>query len=454
MTEDKRFIEVSFPIKEVGEESAREKYIRRGNISAIHIWWARKPLSVSRATNYASLISAPKNIEEWKETRKFIIELSKWDNSLKKSIINKARENILIYFKGSPPKVLDPFGGGGSIPLEAARLGCETYSNDYNPISVFIQKATLEYPKNFELRQEWGELNLQRSNKLFSDVHKWARIILENVSKEIQQYYPKDSDNSIPVGYIWSRTVICQNPSCCVEIPLIRQFWLSKRVNNVALYMYTENKKILFKIIGDAYESFPSNYNPSKGTIEKAIVTCPVCGNVIDDKELRKIFQDGKSSQKMIAVVLQSNKSGKKFRIATENDLETYKKVKSNLESKRKLFLDRYGIDPIPDELIPTPCHDVDRPPMYGMLRWGDLFNDRQKLALIKFTEEILEIYPIMSNEYKDKLYVNTIYNILNLALDKLIMFSSSNCTWKPTTTQVISAFLGRQAIPMTWDYF
>jgi len=141
LKQDTRFIEESFPVKEVSEESAREKNIRHGHISTLHIWWARRPLASSRATAYAALIPAidiKTDSDEWGEKRQFIINLCKWENSLDERNIERARKEILDANNGIPPKVLDPFGGGGSIPLEALRLGCETYSNDYNPVAVLI----------------------------------------------------------------------------------------------------------------------------------------------------------------------------------------------------------------------------------------------------------------------------------------------------------------------------
>src|SRR3990172_6863323 len=154
---NRRFIEESFPVKEVSIESAKEKSIRHGHISTLHIWWARRPLASSRATNYAALIPAPDNVDEWNKTRQFIIDFSKWENSLNPTLIEKAREDILKANGGKPPKVLDPFGGGGAIPLEALRLGCETYSNDLNPVAVLIQKCTLEYPQKYGRQREKGE---------------------------------------------------------------------------------------------------------------------------------------------------------------------------------------------------------------------------------------------------------------------------------------------------------
>jgi len=146
---DRRFIEESFPVKEVSVESAKEKNIRHGHISTLHIWWARRPLASSRATSYAALIPAPKDIDEWNSKRQFIINFSKWENSLNQSMIERARADILKANNGKPPKVLGPFGGGGFIPLEALRLGCEVYSGDLNPVAVLIQKCTLEYPQKY-----------------------------------------------------------------------------------------------------------------------------------------------------------------------------------------------------------------------------------------------------------------------------------------------------------------
>ncbi|MEM3791021.1 MAG: DUF1156 domain-containing protein, partial [Thermoproteota archaeon] len=145
----KSFIESDFPVKEVSDESVREKNIRHGHISTLHIWWARKPLASSRASIYATLTPEPKNEEERLKRAQFIGNLSKWENSDNKTLIELARNEILMVNNGKPPKVLDPFAGGGSIPLEALRLGCETYASDLNPVAVLILKCTLEYQQKY-----------------------------------------------------------------------------------------------------------------------------------------------------------------------------------------------------------------------------------------------------------------------------------------------------------------
>ncbi len=197
----RRFIEESFPIKEISEESAKEKNIRHGHISTLHIWWARRPLASSRATSYAALIPAPKDPIEWNKTRNFIINLAKWENSLKNSIIEKARRDILSANDGKPPRILDPFAGGGSIPLEALRLGCEAHALEYNPVAVLILKCTLEYPQKYT-KQEQDLLKKESKNPLIKDVKRWGDWVLEEAKKEIGKFYPNDEDDSIPVGYI------------------------------------------------------------------------------------------------------------------------------------------------------------------------------------------------------------------------------------------------------------
>ena len=285
----KRFIEESFPVKEVSAESAHEKNIRRGHISTLHIWWARRPLASSRATAYASLTPPPKDTEEWNQKRNFISELSKWDNSLNSHLIDRARKEILEANGDVPPKVLDPFGGGGAIPLEALRLGCETYSNDLNPVAVLIQKCTLEYPQKYGRPRETEAEDMLSGvvlrNPLLEDVKKWGGWVLAEAKEELEKCYPQEEDGSISIGYIWARTIPCQNPSCGAEIPLMRQFWLAnKPKKKVALYPYVENGDLIFKIVGDGYEPMPNGFDPSKGTVSRAVAVCPVCGGVVETK--------------------------------------------------------------------------------------------------------------------------------------------------------------------------
>ena len=307
MNQDKRLIEETFPVKEISVESGRERYIRQGHISTLHIWWARRPLASSRTTAYSALVPPPKDIKEWSQKRDFIRDLSKWENSLDPHLIGKARKEILEANDGVPPKVLDPFGGGGSLPLEALRLGCDTYSNDLNPVAVLIQKCTLEYPQRYNKLPEDTDKGTRfgkvMKNPLLEDIKKWGTWVLSEAKKELGRFY-EEEDSSMPDGWLWARTLPCQNLSCSVDIPLMRQFWLAKKAKKkVALYPYVENKKVEFKIVGDGYEDKPDDFDPTKGTISRAVAMCPICGTTIDAKTTRKLFQEGKAGQRMVVVV-------------------------------------------------------------------------------------------------------------------------------------------------------
>lgn len=459
MISDQRFIEETFPVKEVSVESAKEKSIRHGHICTLHIWWARRPLASSRTTNYAALIPSLPDIDEWNKKRQFIIDFSKWENSLNKTMIKQTREDILKNNDGTPPKVLDPFAGGGSIPLEALRLGCEVYASDYNPVATLILKCTLEYP------QKYGQTKKVKSgdwtgaekeiNPLLEDVNKWGNWVLEEAKKEIGKFYSGEEDGSIAVGYIWARTIPCQNPSCSAQIPLMRQYDLAQKGNSsVALYPYIENKTIKFRIVGSGYEVMPMDFNPADGTISGTVVTCPICGGMIDGNTVRKLFHEGKAGQRIVAVAsYKSGVSGKKYRIAAKKDLEIFQDVETCLREKQGELMLRWGIDPVPDETIPTPCHDVDRPPMYGMKTWGSLFNTRQKLALITFVDKIRDSHQRMLENGYNEPYAKAITGYLALSLDRLADYNSSLSRWVPHGEFIGNTFT-RQALAMVWDYF
>ncbi len=449
----KSFIEVSFPVKEVSKESVREKNIRHGHISTLHIWWARRPLASSRATAYAALIPTPENDLEWDTKKQFIENLAKWENSLNKIIIEKARKDIFQANDGEIPKVLDPFSGGGSIPLECLRLGMETYANDYNPVSILILKCILEYPQKYGKPQKTKDRLIETQKiPLLEDVKKWGNWVLEEAKKEIAKFYPNDENGSIPVGYIWARTIPCQNPSCGAEIPLIKQFWLAKKDNKkVALKPYVKDKRVEFEIVGQD-NNFPSDFEPEKGTVSRAIATCLVCGSPQDDKTVRKLFQDGKAGQRMVAVVLHHPlKKGKIYRLATEKDLEVFKEAEKYLEEKRKKLMDEWGIDPVPDEEIPL-MSGTFNVPLYGITKWGDLFNARQKLALITFTEKVRLAYKKMIEEGYDKEYAKAVVSYLGLAVSRVVEYMSNLCVHDNTQERTVHVF-GRQALPMVWDY-
>lgn len=451
---ERRFIEESFPVKEVSQISAKEK----NPLAGAHVWWARRPLSASRTTIYAALVREPKDIDDLNAKRNFIIELSKWDDSNNRELLDKAIKDILKANNGQPPKVLDPFGGGGSIPLEALRLGCETYTGDLNPVAVLIQKATLEYPQKYgkPVTRNTGNVMLNKSevNPLLEDVKKWADWVLEEAKKDIGRFYPNDPDGSVPVGYYWMRTVPCQNPSCKAHIPLTTNWWLAnKSRRKIAIYPYAKDGKVEFKIVGTGYEKMPDDFDPNEGTISGAIAVCPVCGSAVEAKTTRRLFQEGKAGERMVAVILtKPGETGKRYRIATEEDMEVFDKAAEYMQEKRKNLHEMWGVDPVPDEEMPPSGTLGFRVQPYGMTTWGSLFNTRQKLSLMTFTNNVREAYRVMTVKGVHEEYAKVICTYLAILIDRVLVRNNNLCVWHSGSEGTEKIF-ALPALPMKLGY-
>ena len=447
----RRFIEEHFPVKEVSTESLREKNIRHGHISTLHVWWARRPLAASRATIYASLIPAPDNDKEITDIKQTIAKLSRWTNPLDPNIIAKAKKSVLAYNK-TAPKVLDLFAGGGSIPLEALRLGCDTYATDYNPVSTFIVKATTSIPfqKVGEHTQD-VEFGVCGNLKLSEVVKKWSRWCFFEAKKELAKFFPNVTQNNRLVGYIWSRCIPCQNPRCGATVPLLKQFWLANtKKKKVILFPVVKGKNVLFKIIGNNNEKIPSSFDPGKGTICKAKATCLVCGYRMDEKQVKTLFAEGKNSEIMLAVIANSsNKTGKTYTLVTKRDLDAFKNASMGLRKKVAVLKAKYNIDPIPYESLPPTGTLGFRVQRYGMKTWGDLFNDRQKLVIITFMEKIMQAAEKMEGVDNGDMRA---LPYLGIILDRMVDKNATLSMWAAGRENIGHVF-GRQALPMVWDY-
>ena len=457
----KSLIEETFPIREVSKESVKEKSVRHGHISTMHIWWARRPLASSRATIYSALTVMPENEADTLKNTEFVSNLSKWENSFNNIILESARNNILTSNGGIPPRILDPFSGGGSIPLEAMRLGCETYASDYNPVATLILKCTLEYPQKYKEQKEENEDSLiSQSNpgRLLTDLNKWGKFVLEESRKEIGQFYRNSMGDATPIGYIWARTIPCQNVSCNAEIPLMRQYWLARKDNRkVALKPYVENDKVEFKIIETKSDKFPEDFDPEKGTVSRAIATCPVCGSVVDADTMHNLFQKGDAGERLIVVIEKEKRTtGKKYRLAKNEDITIYKSSQDFLKEKAKILSNSWGISAIPDEYTPEgKGRGAERAfsvRNYGLNTWGDLFNSRQKLALITFSEKVRLAYDEMIREGYEEEYAKAVCTYLSFVVSRMSDFETDLCHWHPQWEFIPNTF-SRQAIPMSWDY-
>ena len=390
------------------------------------------------------LYSITNNSLEPTHKQVFIAELAKWENALKPLWIEQARRDILESHDGKPPKVLDPFGGRGAIPLEALRLGCETHACDLNPVAVLIQKCTLEYP------QKYGK-------RLHDDFRKWATWVIEQAEPELAPFYPKEADGANVFAYIWARTLPCQNLECSATIPLMGQFWLAGK-KDIALYPYDADGALAFRIVGPGYEQTPDDFKPAAGSVTKAVVTCPLCKNTIPAKDTRRLFQEGMAGEKMVAVVThRPNVTGKRYRLATDEDEAVFRQAQSRLLEKQVLLMEKWGFAPVPDE--PTPkikgpgaeraiaIHN------YNFNTYGELFNARQQLALITFADKIRDAHSAMLAQGDcDADYARAVASYLGLWLDRIAEKGSSFCPWRDGHESVSNLF-AMQTMPMVWDY-
>jgi adenine-specific DNA methylase len=469
---DRRLIEEALPLKEISFEAAREKSIRHGHISTLHIWWARRPLVACRAAVLGSLIRDPGDERERRSLVDFLVRFCKWEASNDPELKSKARTLVISSNKGEAPKVLDCFAGGGAIPLEALRVGCDTTALELNPVAVLIELCSLVYPQkygnSFEIRTHQrnmeGEAKTTIPNRLAYDVERWGKWVLTEARKEIAQFYPADPDGKIPVAYIWARTVKCQNPACAADVPLVRQLWLSKADNvSLRISVRKRERRVRFEIA----EGKRIDFDPNVGTMRMGSVECPICKHAAKGTYLRSEASANRFGQKLMAVVLTSEKtSGKYFRTANQADETTFDMARQAIARKTRETKKSTGQDVwrfIPNEPIPRP--EVGSRPgqldpfyvhmqivNYGMSTFGDLFNERQRLSLGTFAEKVREIYSRILAECGDEEYAKAVTTYLAFLVDRLADRNSALCFWNSSRLHTSNTF-GRQVLQMAWDY-
>jgi len=478
-----RLIEVSLPLKEISKQSAREKSIRHGHISTLHIWWARRPLAAMRAAILASLVPAPDTAEEREKLESLITTIVNWDQVKdgNSAAIQKAQDLIRQAFPEHPPRLLDPFMGGGATGLEALRLGCETHAVELNPVAHLIELCTLVYPQKYGQPQVirpaeadqphqtrlFGPKDPQQMsmdlpvaetarNPLADDVQKWGEWVLARARKEIGHLYenpvPETSEVSETsevcgptiVGYLWARTVICPNPACGAEMPLVRQWWLAKRKGRrIALKPIVdhETKEISFKVV-DMLHDDVGDFDPSDGTSSRGHATCLFCGQTADVKYVRAEGRAGQLGQIPLAVVTEKEGRGKDYRPFSKQSAPIFREAMERMAALE---------DEAPDEPIPL-MSGVFNVPIYGIKRWMELFNARQLLALMTFSHQVKNAYLAMLEADLSQDYAKAITTYLALAVDRLADFLSSLCTWTSGGEFIGHTFV-RQALGMVWDY-
>jgi adenine-specific DNA methylase len=486
----KRLIEVDLPIKRISAHARREKSIRHGHISTLHIWWARRPLAACRAVLCASLWPDPADdlcpelfcekarelMQQWAdehlkllsaesytrfigyqkepaklknntELRKalldFIADFADWKNSGNKdflltsnnltNVANKTLHNTI----NEKPLILDPFAGGGAIPIEALRVGGNVFASDLNPIAVLLNKIILEYIPRYGLR-------------LAEEVEKCGKMIREQLYQELKECFPVDSDGAIPIAYLWARTIQCEGPKCGASIPLIRSPWLARKHNrsiSLKLKPNEKDKHIDIDIVDTLTNSEESNI-----TIKRGTATCPCCGFTTPIKSVRKQLKSrngGSCDSRLFCVVtVKRGEKGRFYRVSNDNDINAFEiaiKRLSDVEQNPDVF---------PFEETPRGggrgAGRAFSQRNYGMDKFSNLFNQRQLLVLATLVRLINKAMEQL--DISDKDFVKAIHSCVALVIDRMADSNSSLSMWQNTGEKIGHTF-GRQALSMAWDY-
>jgi putative DNA methylase len=461
MTQKRKLIEVALPLDAINRESAAEKRnpFLKGHPRGIHHWWARRPLAACRAVLFAQLVDDPSARpeefptlaqQESERQRLFAIleKLVRWENRNSSELLDEARAEIRKSCGEVVPRILDPFAGGGSIPLEAQRLGLEALASDLNPVAVLINRAQIEIPSRWSGRRAVGpadghlDISWGGARGLAADVKYYGAWMNGQAAIELQQHFPRaatEGGSDLPIkAWIWARTVTCPNPACRVKTPLARSFWLCKKKGAKAWARpETINGHVQFVVeSGDGGPVL-------EGSVTRKGAVCVACSNPISFEYIRVEGQRGRLGTRLMATIAE----GARRRSYLTPD------------SEQEEAADVVRQAAIPDtELFDWPGRiNVVR---YGITKHSDLFTNRQLLVLATFAK----LVEAAQEEVKrDALaadwpepdateYSKDVATYLGMAVSRLAAYENSACIWHQTSELVIHVY-SRQSIAMTWDF-
>jgi putative DNA methylase len=521
----KKLIEVALPLEDINREAAREKSIRHGHPSTLHLWWARRPLAACRAVLFASLVDDPSEHTQelladgakrraaeslfkarkkaWQERKAtsdkaraagmtsvpdpgpeptveeivveqererlfdIIRELVKWENSNNERVLQAARAEILRSCHGKPPPVYDPFCGGGSIPLEAQRLGLEAHASDLNPVAVLITKALIEIPPKFagkppvhplttdyadntaaekksSVKSVSSAVNQTGSWKgaagLAEDIRYYGKWMRDEAEKRIGHLYPKvklpkehGGGEATVIAWLWARTVASPNPAAKgAHVPLVRSFWLSTKPGKKAwVEPVVDQSTMTYR-----FEVRTGNGEPRPGTVSRNGGICLLTGSPMPLEYVRAEGKAGRFGARLLAIVAEGSKARVYLAPTDEHECISQCAPPENP----------------PDTDLPEEALGF-RVQNYGMTKHRHLFTNRQLVALTTFADLVGEARQLLCNEGNgDEAYANAVATYLAFAVSKSANYWSSICKWHQAKELVVSTF-GLPVLPMTWDY-
>lgn len=444
-----KLIEVALPLEDINREAAREKSIRHGHPSTLHLWWARRPLAACRAVLFAQLVDDPSahpdefpTEEEQKAERDrlhgIISRLVVWENIHDDKLLKEAHDEIVKSSGGNTPPILDPFAGGGSIPLEAQRLGLEVHASDLNPVAVLINKALIEIPPKWASHPPVfpgaarERLAWPGATGLAEDVRRYGKWIRDEAERRIGHLYPRVQISGVDaavIAWIWARTLTCPNPACAGAMPLVRSFWLGKRRGKERYVVpIPKGKRVYFEIAGP-------NGTPREGTVSRTGAVCLLCNTPVPLSYIRDEGRAGRIGMQLMAIVAEGKRQ--RFYIAADDQQEEIARVPRPHN--------------VPEAELPEQALGF-RVQGYGMRTWADIFTNRQLVTLTTFSDLIDEARNRAISDGASSDYAIAVATYLSFALSRVAMSANSLVRWNPVGEKAQHMF-ARQAVSMLWDF-
>lgn len=492
----KKLIEVALPLEKINEQSAREKSIRKGHPSTLHLWWARRPLATARAVIWASLVDDPSSHPEMFPTEedqtkerarlfKILEDLVVWENSNNSTVLEAAKAEIKKSTDSKDIALLDPFCGGGAIPLEAQRLGLTSYANDLNPVAVMINKAMIEIPPRFSGKKPVSnsfQINMDElwggTSGLVSDINYYGQKLKQMVYEQIGFLYPKvHTPPNVGLGevqaiaWIWARTAICPNPTCKAQVPLMNSFWLLKKKGREHyLEPVIKDKKIHFEVKKGipakekiARVDVGTKFLNDKGKGKHATFCCPFCNSgVITGEYADNEAEHGRLGMMPVAVVAEGKREQLYFAIDDQ--------IAPDLTTDISNYYEAYHVEEkVPHAACRGTFASNAQGRYYGMHEFKDYFTKRQLIALTTFCEKTKALREMIEKDalnagfandhisladggFGAQAYSEAISIYLSFAIDRQSDLLSAMSTWINSIGAIRNTF-ARQGIAMSWDF-
>ncbi len=437
---ERTMIEDEIPLAEINKESARDKSLRHGHVSTMHLWWAPRPLPMSRAVVFSSLVPGPASDDERKELHGLVADAMPFERSLQSTALDRARKRLRKAWPDRRPQVLDCFAGRGIIPLEAMRLGCDVTAVELNPVAHLIERAILEFPSR------WNDVLPDGRHRIVADFLRWASRVREVAEEAIEPHFPAAPGERAAV-YFWARTMPCSEPSCRRTIPLIksRRFVDSARhVIRVDYQVLTDRTDLVL-----VHQKPPPGDDWTEGTVRASAVTCPACGTTQPASEVRRFAKTTGFGETLFAVMVTSGDGReRRYRTATDED-----RVTAGVDSLLSQLEDcPDGTSALPDEGITKSQFRILRSLVYGIDTFRGLFTSRQLLVLGTLAAAVRQAHDEMLAEGEDPERARALATYLAFVVDKIADYNSSFCSWHASGEKIRNTF-PQQAVRMAWDF-